>query len=177
VSAQRIVIRYRRPPDREDRFEQTLVHRTAGCVVTLLESAGLQRPMIIDGETALEPASPVVWFSFPGAWHDIGRFHTDDGGFTGLYANVLTPVDGLDGDVWATTDLFLDLWLPHGGAPRILDEDELDAAVAAGALDPGTARRARDEGAALLRSARAGQWPPAIVHHWTLEHARRHVRP
>jgi predicted RNA-binding protein associated with RNAse of E/G family len=177
VSAQRVVVRYRRPPDREDRFEQVLVHRADDGIVTLLESARLQTPMIIDGVTVLEPAASIVWFTFPGAWHDVGRFHTRDGAFTGVYANVLTPVDGLAGSEWTTTDLFLDLWMPRDDAPRILDEDELEAAIEAGALDEATAQRARAEAAALLRAARSGQWPPAIVRHWTLEQARRHVRP
>lgn len=175
MSAARVVIQYHRPPDRVERFEQWIVHRTAGCVVTLLDAATVTRPMRIDGITALEPGAPVVWFTFRDAWHDIGRFHTRDGRFTGLYANVLTPVRGLDGNAWETTDLFLDLWQPAGGTPRLLDEDELAAARTAAAIDSATARRAEEEAAALLQAARTGSWPPPVVQEWTLERARRHV--
>ncbi len=175
MSAERVVIHYHRPQDRDERFEQRVVHRTPSCVVTLLESATLRQPMNIDGETALEPGAPIVWFTFADAWHDIGRFHTRAGAFTGLYANVLTPVQGIQGSVWRTTDLFLDVWQPRTGAARILDEDELAAALEAGAIDDAAAARARSEAEGLLAAARTGGWPPPIVGEWTLERARRHV--
>lgn len=140
----------------------------------------MARPSVIDGVTALESGSPIVWFTFPGAWHDVGRFHRADGTFTGLYANVLTPVDGVDGGDWSTTDLFLDVWIPAtGGTARILDEDELADAVERGWLDHATARQAREEAERLVNAATAGTWPPSVVHDWTLERARaalRHLR-
>lgn len=170
-------IRYRRPPSREQLFEQELVAREEGVVVTLIERAPVTRPSVIDGEVALEPGSPIVWFSFPGAWHDIGRFHRADGTFTGLYANVLTPVDGLDGADWTTTDLFLDVWIPATATrARILDEDELEEALRHGRLDQTTAARARAEAASLVARAGAGDWPPPVVFDWTLDRARAAVR-
>lgn len=176
MSAGDVVIHYHRPPDRYEQFEQHLVHRTQDCVVTLLESASVRRTLVIDGVTALEPGASVVWFTFRNAWHDVGRFHTRADEFTGVYANVLTPVDGFDGHEWRTTDLFLDVWQPPGGRARILDEDELAEARVAGVIDESTARRAEAEAAALVDAARTGAWPPAIVHEWTLERARGHVR-
>ena len=175
MNAERVVIHYHRPPDRTERFEQIVLERTPRCVVTLLQSAALRRPMVIGGTIALEPAAAVVWFTFPGEWHDIGRFHTRADEFTGLYANVLTPVQGVDGNVWRTTDLFLDVWQDPGGRTRVLDADELAEAHRRGALDTATARRARQEAARLIRASRSGLWPPAIVAAWTLERARRHV--
>lgn len=115
--------------------------------------------------------SPVVWFTFPGAWHDVGRFHTPDGTFTALYANVLTPVE-ISGDEWRTTDLFLDVLLEPGRDPRVLDEDELAEAVQRGWLAESAARGAEAEAARLVEAARAGAWPPAVVGEWTLERAR-----
>jgi predicted RNA-binding protein associated with RNAse of E/G family len=176
VSAARVVIHYHRAPDRYERFEQRVVARTHACVVTLLEAATVARTMLIDGRVALEPDAPVVWFTFPDAWHDIGRFHTSAGEFTGLYANLLTPVEGIATDEWRTTDLFLDLWHPRTGRTRVLDADELAAARTSGHIDEASARRARQEAAALLRALRAGAWPPPVVHAWTLDRARRHVR-
>ncbi|HEX6587926.1 MAG TPA: DUF402 domain-containing protein [Longimicrobiales bacterium] len=125
----------------------------------------------------LEDGSPIVWFSFPGAWHDIGRFHRADGTFTGLYANLLTPVAGLDSTEWTTTDLFLDVWIPaQGGDARLLDEDEFATARERGWIDEATARSALAEARWLLDRADAGSWPPRVVQEWTLERARHAVR-
>ena len=176
-----IRIRYRRPPDRAQLFEQRLVARERAVVVTLLEHAAIERASVVDGAVILEPGSPIVWFTMPGARHDLGRFHRADGTFTGLYANVLTPVEGIDGADWSTTDLFLDVWLPaDGGAARLLDENELEDALRRGWLDGGSAAEATAEAARLLAEARAGSWPPAWAFEWTLERARaavRHNRP
>lgn len=139
-------------------------------MVTLLERAERSAPMMVDGRVILETGSSIVWFTYPGRWHDIGRFHRADGTFTGFYANVLTPVL-MDGPRWDTTDLFLDIWMGADGAPGLLDEDELEAALAAGWIDERTANRAREEAAELLKQAGDGIWPPPEVLKWTLERA------
>ena len=175
MSAETVVIHYRRPPDREQQFTQQVIERSSACVITLLRAADLSAPKMIDGATALEPGAPVIWFTFPDAWHDIGRFHTRAGAFTGYYANVLTPVTGIATSVWETTDLFLDVWQPPGGAPLLLDEDELEAAHAHGGVDQPTYERARAEAGALLAAAVAGNWPPPVVDAWPLERVLRHV--
>jgi predicted RNA-binding protein associated with RNAse of E/G family len=93
-----------------------------------------------------------------------------------VYANILTPVEGVDGAAWKTTDLFLDVWLPAGGGPaRLLDAAELAQAERDGALDRRHADRARSEAERLLRRAGRGDWPPPVVARWTLEAARRHA--
>jgi predicted RNA-binding protein associated with RNAse of E/G family len=169
-----VTIRYRRLPGDERIFRQRLVAELPGCVVTLLDRAPVDRPVVAGGRTVLEPGAPVVWFTYPGLWYDIGRFHLADGTFTGLYANVLTPVrmEGLD---WETTDLFLDVWLPREGEVEILDEDEFGEAIAAGLLDEETVSRARSTAASLAAGARLGSWPPEHVHHWTLAAARERL--
>ena len=169
-----VEILYRRLPDREQRFRQRVLAHDAGCVVTLLEAAELPRPVRAGERVILEPGAPVVWFTFPGLWHDIGRFHLRDGTFTGFYANVLTPVQMDEPGLWRTTDLCLDVWLDVGGAVQILDEDELAEAERRGWTDAATAARARREAARLAARARAGEWPPAPAHAWTLERARAH---
>ena len=163
-----ITIDYHRPPDRIQRFEQRLVHRGDRYVVTLLEAAALARPSRVAGATILEPGSPIVWFTYPGRWHDIGRFHLADGTFTGIYANILTPV-AMAENSWETTDLFLDLWLQPGGPPTLLDEDEFEHATRAGWIDAPTAAAARAEARSLLLGAESGAWPGEEVHHWTLD--------
>lgn len=141
--------------------------------MTLLEATELAKPSVVEGVTILESGSSVVWFTFRDAWHDVGRFHDADGRFTGLYANVLTPVLGLDGSDWTTTDLFLDVWLGAEAArAQVLDEDELEHALGQGWIDAPMAASARAEAARLLKAAAAGSWPPPVVGEWTLERAR-----
>jgi predicted RNA-binding protein associated with RNAse of E/G family len=151
-----------------ERFHQEVVLDRGDVVVTLARNMELDPPLRVEDDVILESGSSVVWFTFPGAWHDIGRFHRADGTFAGLYANVLTPVE-MAHDTWHTTDLFLDLWLPRGGAPRILDGDELDEAESRGHVTAETAERAREEARRLRRAAREGRWPPEVVEAWTLE--------
>ena len=153
-------------------FRQRLVHRDAEVAITLLDAAVLERPVLVGEDAVLEPGSPVVWFTYPGRWHDIGRFHAADGRFTGFYANVLTPVEMM-GSRWRTTDLCLDLWMGVDGDIRVLDLDEFEAAERAGWIDAPTAQRAREEISSLERQARAGTWPPRHTSEWTLERAIR----
>ena len=166
----RVRIHYRRPPDREQLFDQTVVLERDDVIVTLSDAMEFDPPMRIDGHIALENGSAVVWFTYPGAWHDIGSFYRADGTFTGFYANVLTPLE-IDGRDWHTTDLYLDVWLAADGTVLLLDEDEFDEAVGRGLVDRDTAHRAREEAERLLTQAHDGSWPPAVVKEWTLERA------
>jgi predicted RNA-binding protein associated with RNAse of E/G family len=167
-----VTIHYRRPPDRLQHFEQAVVMDDGECVVTFLERAELKKPVMAGGRVVLEPGAPIVWFTWRGdVWHDVGRFHRADGTFTGVYANVLTPVV-MRGAEWETTDLFLDVWMDADGRVEVLDRDEFDAAVDAGWIDAATAARALAEAERLADAARAGTWPPATVRAWTLERAR-----
>jgi predicted RNA-binding protein associated with RNAse of E/G family len=168
-------IHYRRLPDRVTVFRQIVVEDAGDYVVTLLERAAVPKPVTAgDGSVILEPGAPVVWFTYRGRWHDVGRFHLADGTFTGVYANVLMPVSMLPGH-WETTDLCLDVWLGAGGRLEVLDQDEFAAARRSGWLSPAAGRRAEQEAAALARAALAGEWPPPEVRHWTLERAREAV--
>jgi len=173
-------IHYLRPPDRTDVYAQDLVHDPGHVKVTLAAAVELERPLEVGGRTVLEPGADAVWFTFPGAWHDIGRFHLANGTFTGIYANVLVPCVFEPGGVWHTTDLFLDLWLPAeawaAGAPwtpLLLDEDELTHAEREGWVEPELAERGRAEARRLIEEARAGRWPPPVVGEWTREQALR----
>lgn len=165
--APRVAIHYRRPPDDVRVYHQRIVLARDDVVVTLSQPLDLEGPMRVDGRVALERGSLAVWFTFPGAWHDIGRFHRADGTFTGIYANVVTPVR-MSGSTWRTTDLFLDVWWPAGGRATLLDEDELVEAIRRGHVDESTAARAREEAERLLGLADEGGWPPAVVDDWTL---------
>ena len=169
-----VCIHYHRPPDREEIFYQKTVLTRKEVIVTLAESITVDLPMTIEEQIVLETGSPIVWFTFPGAWHDIGSFHRADGTFTGFYANVITPVK-IEENTWHTTDLYLDLWLSPSGDARLLDEDEFEEAVAQGCIDQPTAHRAREEAENLLDGARQGEWPPPIVKEWTLPQAQENT--
>jgi predicted RNA-binding protein associated with RNAse of E/G family len=166
-------IEYRRPPGRITVFEQACVYENSNVIVTLAQRTGIAQPMVLDGVVVLEAESPVVWFTFSTWQHDIGRFHLPDGTFTGLYANVITPVEFDTPRSWRTTDLFLDLWLAAGSSKLgLLDEDELETALARGWITESQAKLARAEAERISAEFAAGGWPPAIVHEWTLQRAR-----
>ena len=165
-------IHYLRPPDREQVFTQHLIHEEEGVKVTYAHDLKVDPPMRIAEAVVLETGSEAIWFTFPGAWHDIGLFHRADGSFSGTYANILTPCVFEEGGVWRTTDLFLDIWIDPSGNLLVLDEDELEEAEAKGWVEADTARRARDEITRLSAKAAAGLWPPAVVGRWNLARAR-----
>lgn len=174
-------IHYHRPPDATRVYVQDLVLDAPDVKVSFQGDTPLDRPLVVEGRTILEAGSPVVWFTFPGRWHDIGRFHTRDGVFTGLYANILTPAElhGPHDDParWRTTDLFLDVWKGVDGTIRLLDEDEWRDATNRGLLSADVAARARREADELLAAARTGDWPPPVVAEWTLDRARAVLDP
>ncbi len=77
----------------------------------------------------------------------------------------------IDGPIWHTTDLFLDVWQTPSGEVVLLDEDEFEEARETGLLDAPTAERAWQEAQTILAAASLGDWPPPCVHEWTLERA------
>ena len=164
-------IHYHRPPDRTTIFTQRLIAHDAGALVTLARGLSFPPPLIIGDGVALEEGSLAVWLTFPERWYDVGLFHRADGTLSGVYGNVLTPPVIRPDGRWDTTDLFLDLWIPAGGGPVLLDEDELDDAEARGLVAGEMAARARSVGNRLLEEALAGLWPPAPTSDWTLERA------
>jgi predicted RNA-binding protein associated with RNAse of E/G family len=170
-------IRYHRLPDRLDVYTQRVIGRFDDAIITLNQHTLLHAPLFAGGEVVLESGAPAVWFTFPGLWHDIGRFHLRDGTFTGIYSNLLTPVRFIANDEWETTDLFLDIWQGKNGRLELLDEQEFDDAIARGWLAPDLAHLAREEAAAVMRRARTGDWPPPIVQAWPLERVLAALQP
>jgi predicted RNA-binding protein associated with RNAse of E/G family len=166
-------IHYLRPPDRKEVFTQRLLLDTPEVKVTLAQNVPFDPPIRIQGEVALEQGSDAVWFTFPGLWHDIGRFHRADGSFTGIYANILTPPVIRSDGIWSTTDLFLDIWVDPRGELTILDEDQFREALRAMVLSPQEGERAEKEVEWIREKHRVGGWPPPVVEEWTLDRARQ----
>lgn len=168
----RVDIHYLRLPDDEQVFTQELLLDSDEVKITLARRIEMETPIRIHDRVVLEGGSDAVWFTFPGAWYDVGRFHRADGTFTGFYANVLTPptFEG-GGRIWRTTDLFLDVFSTPGGQVSLLDQDQLEEAEARGWVEAQTGRRARRVAAEILAEAEAGRWPPEVVREWTRERA------
>ena len=168
-----VTIRYHRPPDRLEVFEQAVVDDDGECVVTYLPSAQLKKPMKVAGRVVLEPGSPIVWFTYRGdVWHDVGRFHLADGTITGAYVNILTPVR-MDGTRWETVDLFLDVFISAAeGEIEVLDREEFRAAHEKGWIDLGVALLAGIEMQSVIAAAHEDTWPTRHVRGWTLERVR-----
>jgi uncharacterized protein len=164
-----VKIHYLRPPDHVTVYENELVHAGSDATITIMRATQLKRPIVIQNKVVFEDGAPAVWFTFPDAEYDIGRFHTRSGEFTGLYANVLTPVEFVSPTEWRTTDLFVDVWADLDGSVHVLDEDELDEAADRGWVDNQTASRARTVAHQITREFREGTWPPSIVYDWPLE--------
>jgi predicted RNA-binding protein associated with RNAse of E/G family len=142
-------------------YDQWLVVDRADVKVLLLkEHEG--RSVTAGGKIVLEPAAPVVWFVFPDAWHDVGRFHLADGTFTGWYTNMCTPVL-MSNTKWSSTDLFLDHWQPVEGSGEWLDEDEYQSAVQSNLVDLPTRARVDDERREIEARLTAADWPPPFA--------------
>ena len=167
----RVEIHYRRPPDRLDVFVQQLVVDRPDCKITLHENTPLTEPLHVGSTLIYEPGAPLVWFVFPGAWHDVGRFHLRDGTFTGYYVNLIAPVQ-IESDVWSMFDLCLDLWVGPDGTFQVLDRDEFDEAVDRGWIDAATAARGRAELDSIVGDVREGCWPPGVVAEYDLRKVR-----
>jgi predicted RNA-binding protein associated with RNAse of E/G family len=137
----------------------------------LLMEAYAGDPLVIDGKVVAEPGAALLWFVFPGAWHDIGRFHLADDTFTGWYTNLCTPVE-IRENTWASTDLFLDLWMTPDGFQSWLDEDELADAVREELLDDSTQSQIAGERSRIQTHLDLGAWPPPIAVELDLQAAR-----
>ena len=97
-ASDRVRIHYRRLPDREQIFDQRIVLDRDDVIVTVTDPMALGEAMTVDGRMMLENGSRAVWFTFPGAWHDVGRFHRADGSFTGCYRPGSHPDGGVKCD-------------------------------------------------------------------------------
>ncbi len=175
MSAETISIHYRRLPDRDGVFRQLMVEDAGEYVVTLLKATPLSAPVMVAERVVLDPDAPVVWFTYPKRWYDLGRFHRSDGTFTGFYANVFTPVR-MQVPAWDTTDLCLDVWLGADGHIEVLDTAEFEDAIRHGWIDSATGATAREQANALAAGARSGKWPPAHAHEWDLARVQAHLK-
>lgn len=162
--APRVDVEIRRGTDVQ-RFRQELLADGPRWKITLQILDARFTPVRVDEATTLRPGSLLIWFLRPGQPFEIGAFYHGRGSFQGYYINLIRP-PRLESPPWIIEDLYLDVWLPEGGDGVLLDEDELDAAVARGELSTEEAGEVRAVGARLLtRSRRRGRprWLPGSV--------------
>lgn len=162
--APRVDVEIRRGTDVQ-RFRQELLADGPRWKITLQILDARFTPVRVDEATTLRPGSLLIWFLRPGQPFEIGAFYHGRGSFQGYYINLIRP-PRLESPPWIIEDLYLDVWLPEGGDGVLLDEDELDAAVARGELSAEEAGEVRAVGARLLtRSRRRGRprWLPGSV--------------
>ncbi len=150
------------------RFRQELLLDGPKWKITLQVLDARFKPVRVDEATTLRPGSLLIWFLRPGQPFEIGAFYHGRGAFQGYYINLIRP-PRLQSPPWIIEDLYLDVWLPEGGDGVLLDEDELDGAVARGELSAEEAGEVHAVGARLLaRSKRRGRprWLPRSRPRW-----------
>lgn len=147
------------------RFTQELLADSHDFKITLQVLDSSFRPIRIDDATTLRPGSLLVWYLFPGESYEIGAFFHRRGTFQGHYINLIRPPD-LDARPWVIEDRYLDVWVPAAGAPMLLDQDELTAAIERGELSVDEGDEVRALGARLLARVTTRAWPPAAVKKW-----------
>lgn len=170
AGAPRVTVEVRRGPDRVDRFEQEALLDEPDIKITL-QVLGADFPeRRIDARTRLRPDDLLIWYLWPDRGYEIGAFFDPRGRFIGHYANLVRPPRFLT-DRWIVDDLFLDVWVPAGGDPVLLDLDELKEAVERGWVSAAERDRATVLAAELVERARAGGarrrgWPPSDLRRW-----------
>lgn len=152
---------YRRPGKCTTTYDELLVLDRPDVKIMLQENYS-GNDVDIDDKRVLASGAPIVWYVFPDSWHDVGRFHLEDGSPTGWYTNLCQPVE-FHNDTWIGNDLFLDLWQPVEGRALWLDEDEFGNAVKTGLLDNATRRRTLNERALIELRLEQGSWPPPVA--------------
>jgi predicted RNA-binding protein associated with RNAse of E/G family len=156
-----VEIVYTRLPSDVERYSQELLHDGPDCKISLM-ARGPDSPLLRIGEIEVEPGGAILWFVFAGRPYEVASVYDPAGEHLGYYTNFVQP-PALHTDCWRLTDLYLDVWQPAGGTPRLLDEDELDEAVRKGLLEEEAATHIRTEAEAVLRAATIGRWPPVLV--------------
>ena len=156
----------------EDRGDRTVAWLSAGSEITYWATLDGRDPRSLplselfqqtlvakrrhwEGPGVLRVLLPNVPYQIIHFWHD-------DGSFRGWYVNFEEPHQRSDG-IFDSIDWHLDLWLSADGTHEWKDENEADAAVAAGVLRAEELARARITGSALLADSaslmrRVGDW-------------------
>lgn len=135
---------------------------TPDLIVSEFRFSGLEEPTVLEGRTIVENGYRCVLFEYAKEWYEIMKIWDKEGELVGYYCNINTPPKRFEGG-YEVTDLFLDLWVFPDLEHHILDEHELERAVARGWIDKQMERIARNVLADLVRKVEMGDFPPDIV--------------
>ena len=163
-----MAVEVRRGPDRVDVFEEERVFVGSDGAI-LLQVLGAEVPARpLDEGVTLAPGMLLVWYLWPDRYWELGALHDRMGVFLGHYVNLIRP-PRMGPERWVIEDLFLDIWVPAGGPPRLLDEDELAAAVRDGWADAAEAEDLRRRAGDLVTRIESGDWPPRLARRWPVD--------
>ena len=161
----RVTIQYRRLPGGVRQFQGVLREETSNRLV-IEQQLRVRKPRRQFGRVAVGEGCLAEWVVFRGRWYDIGKFYDSKRMVTGYYCDIIRPVRRLLSNATKTsiiTDLFLDLWITREGRYVVLDEDELERAIAKHIISSSLATQARRELQSLIRLTKLGQFPPASI--------------
>ena len=161
----RVTIRYRRLPGGVRQFQGILREESSNQLV-IEQQLRVRKPRRQFGRVAVGKGYLAEWVIFRGRWYDVGKFYDSKRRLMGYYCDIIRPVMRLLSDEAKTsiiTDLFLDLWITPEGRYVVLDEDELERALANHIISNSLARRARRELQLLIQSTQAGRFPPTSI--------------
>ena len=155
-----ITLTYKRLPDRVNHFQQQLLYVDDEVIVTS-QRVRPSSPIVQNGKIVLGDNFAAVWFVFTGLWYDVGKVYNLNNEWTGYYCDIMKPVKrsmNASGKLncFEITDLFLDLWINPDGTYEIQDEDEFEAAVREGVIDPELEKKARNVMKTLIAEVEAG---------------------
>ena len=165
----RVTFEFIRLPDRRVSQPSLLLQATDDTIVLAHELSPHRLEYF--GQIVMDIGYWGVWFLLKGKPFDIGRVYRPDGTWTGYYIDVLEPVQWQASNpntLEPIVDLFLDLWIATDGKYMVLDEDEFEKAITLGHLTTGQVGHARSVLQELVEATERGEFPSALVRHFSL---------
>jgi predicted RNA-binding protein associated with RNAse of E/G family len=162
LTTEMVNLRYLRLPNDLTDVYNELVYRDENVVVAKYVTP-TRKSVMFDREVVLAAGYHITYFELSGQWFTVCKIRNTEGKHTGYYCDIATPPRFFE-DRIEQTDLFLDLWVfPDLRRYKMLDEDELEPALANGWIEKPLYDRAKQEIRKLVCEVEAGRFPPTIV--------------
>lgn len=158
----RIHLRYLRLPDQVTDIYDELLYRSEKVIVGRSQITSAHS-ITFDGELVLAPGFQIVYFELMESWFTVGKIRSLEGRHTGYYCDIVTPPRLLDDGGVELTDLFLDLWVSLNLRYKVLDEDELENALAKGWVRKQLYDKAKEQLGELIETVERRSFPPYQV--------------
>ncbi|HUK49547.1 MAG TPA: DUF402 domain-containing protein [Terriglobales bacterium] len=160
-----VKIVYKRLPNDVREFPAILRHESKSRLIVQMVLT-LPKPRRLESKVIADSGFSAIWFIYRNRWYDVGKFYDRRGTFVGYYCDIIKPTNRLlRNPTHATTltDLYLDLWITPQGDYYILDEDELEYALARGHISSKMAKAAREHLISLVQLVQKKRFPPNHV--------------